>query len=173
MSHNPTLSLLSKATQWLARTNIALFSLALYAIILAQRFLIHLFNDVIGIPDIKYREKLMNSNYNVTFDLVLDTLLFAPILERLVSQSLFFNIYNRIKINRWVIIALSSITFGLIHNYSLVYMISTAFSGAIFMFLHIERAQAKNKPLASTIIAHSFINSTAIIAAPITQYVKN
>jgi|GEM_PF-1239838 len=163
---------IKKGANWLAKSNIFLYSIVLAIVCFTVKGLISLFREVLKIPDIQFREPLVNENFNVTIDLLVDVLIFAPILETLVYQTLFFLIYRRFKIKRWIIVLISGIVFGASHNYSLFYMIGTAPIGFIFMYMYILRAEINNKPLVSTIIAHATLNLIVTIAVLITHFYK-
>jgi hypothetical protein len=166
------LAQIKKGANWLAKTNIFLYSIVLPIVCFTVKFLVHLFKDILKIPDIQFKEELINENFEVTVDLLVDVLILAPILETLVYQTLFFLIYRRFKIKRWIIVLISGIVFGAVHDYPLFYMIGTAPIGFIFMYMYILRAEMNNKPLASTIIAHASINLVVTIAVLITHFYK-
>jgi len=166
------LSQIKKSANWLAKSNIFLYSIVLPIVNFTVNGLIYLFKYVLKIPDIEFREQLVNENFEVTASLLVNALILAPILETLVFQTLFFSILRRFKIKIWIIALISGVAFGAFHNYSLFYMIGTAPIGFIFMYMYILRAEINNKPLTSTIIAHASINLVAIIATLITHFYK-
>ena len=163
---------IKRGANWLAKANIFLYSVVLAPIYFTVQGLIALFKDVLKIPDIEFREQLINENFKVTFDLALDALILAPILETLVFQTLFFSIFKKFKMKAWIIALISGIAFGAFHNYSIFYMISTVPIGFIFMYMYVLRAEIDNKPFASTMIAHSTINLIVIIITLITHFYK-
>ena len=166
------LSQIKKGANWLAKSNIFLYSIVLSIVYFTVKGLISLFREVLKIPDIQFRERLVNENFDVTVDMLVNALVLAPIFETLVFQTLFFSILRRFKIKRWIIAFISGIAFGTFHNYSLFYMIGTAPVGFIFTYMYILRAEIDNKPLASTIIAHATINLVVTIAVLITHFYK-
>ena len=169
---NKAINQIKKGANWLAKTNIFLYSIILVPIFFAVKGSIALFKDILKIPDIEFQERPINENFNVTIDLIFDTLILAPIVETLLFQALFFSIFKKFKMKRWIIVLISGIAFGTIHNYSLFYMIGTVPIGFIFMYMYILRAEMDNKPFASTMIAHSTINLIVIIITLITHFYK-
>ena len=169
---NKAINQIKKGANWLAKTNIFLYSIILAPIYFTVQGLIALFKDVLKIPDIEFREQLINESFEVTFNLALNALIFAPILETLLFQTLFFSIFKKFKMKAWIIALISGIAFGAFHNYSLFYMISTVPIGFIFMYMYVLRAEINNKPFVSTMVAHATMNLIVIIAALITHFYK-
>ncbi|MCL2727442.1 MAG: CPBP family intramembrane metalloprotease [Bacteroidales bacterium] len=166
------LSQIKKSANWLAKSNIFLYSIVLSIVYFTIKGLISLFREILKIPDIEFRERLVNENFEVTVYLLVDALILVPIIETLVFQTLVFSILRRFKIKKWVIALIAGIAFGAFHNYSLFYMIGTAPIGFIFMYMYILRAEIDNKPLISTIIAHASINLVVTIAVLVTHFYK-
>ncbi len=163
---------INKLIVWLSRTNIFLYSISLWGISFCTRGTIRIVQYIFNIPDIEFHEKLTNQNFEVNLDLLFNTLLFAPIFETLIFQTFFFLAFKYLRINKTIIIILSASVFSVIHDYSLIYMIDTAFIGAMFMYGYMLRAKADKKPFLSTAVAHGTINLTAIIATLITHFYK-
>ena len=163
---------LKKGANWLAKSNIFLYSIVLSLVFFIVKGLVYLIKDIFKIPDIQFREQLVNENFEVTVNLIINTLIFAPILETLAFQTLFFSIFRRFKMKGWIIALISGIAFGAFHNYSLFYMISTAPIGFIFTYMYVLRAKIDNKPLVSTMIAHFTINLIITIITLITHFYK-
>ena len=167
-----TITQIKKGAHWLAKSNIFLYSIGLSIVYFIVKGLMSLFKDVLKIPDIQFRKQLIDENFDVTVDLIVNALILAPILETLVFQTLFFSIFRRFKMKGWIIALLSGIAFGAFHNYSLFYIIGTAPIGFIFTYMYVLRAEIDNKPLVSTMIAHFTINLIVIIATFITHFYK-
>lgn len=161
-----------KVFKKIAKTNIPLFSLFLSIIYFIIKLLFNIIKELFKIPDTSFREKLIDENFSVIINLLLDTLIIAPIVETLIFQALFYKIYQKAKINKWIIMAISSIAFGLFHYYSLFYILSTTVAGFIFVYMYFLRAEINNKPLLSTICAHFTINLIVIINVMIAHYHK-
>jgi hypothetical protein len=94
--------------------------------------------------DIEYFEK--NTSLVTIFFM---SVFIGPLLETFVFQWLIYSIFSWIKTNRqFYIYTISSILFGLVHNYNIFTVIDALFAGLIFIhFFHINY---KNS-------AHSFI----------------
>lgn len=163
---------MKKIISYLAKSNILIYSISISIIIFIVRGLVSVCKDIFSISDPQFRERLINENFQVTVDLLLDTLVLAPIFETLLFQTLFFAIFKRIKTRYWIISIISGIAFGLFHNYSVFYMINTFLIGFIFMYMYLLRAEINNKPFISTIMAHFTVNLIVIIATLITHFSK-
>ena len=161
---------MKKYIEWLTNTNILLFSFVLCIISLFLKTLVFSFRYIFNIQDISFRERLITQNFKISIGTIIDTVIIAPVLETLVFQSLFFIIMKRFNINKWIIILISSISFGVYHNYSIFYMINTSLIGFVFIYMYIQRANAEKKPALSIIVAHSMINLIIIITTFITHY---
>jgi hypothetical protein len=157
---------------WVAKTNIFYFSVILCTLNYAIKITVHTLKYIFQIPDIQFYDKPINDNFNISFDLIVDSLILAPILETLIYQTFFYFIYKRLKLTKWVIVILSAVVFGMNHNYSLFYMLNASFIGCIFMCFYVLRDKYTNKPYLSTVIAHAAINFTVLIAVVITHYIK-
>jgi len=163
---------MKRFTEWLAESNIVLYSITLSIIIYLIKGLVYVFKDIIEIQDIQFREELVNESFEVTINLIVNVLILAPLLETLVFQVLFFSVLKKFKINKWIIVMISGLAFGAFHYYSVFYIIQTSLVGFIFMYMYILRAEVENKPFLSTVIAHSTVNLIVTIAVLITHFYK-
>ncbi|MCE5206223.1 MAG: CPBP family intramembrane metalloprotease [Porphyromonadaceae bacterium] len=103
-------------------------------------------------------------------DLLIDTLVIAPLLETLVFQTLFYLFFKHVNINRWIIITLSAVAFGCYHNYSVFLMINTFLIGLIFMYMYLKRAEINNSPYISTVSAHFTSNFFVTLHIFVTRF---
>lgn len=163
---------MGRIINWMVQSNIFAYSLAICAISFCFRGTVHIVKTVLSIPDMHFRERLVTENFAIHVDLVLDTLIIAPVIETLVFQTLFFAIYKRFKIKRELIVLSSGLAFGFLHNYSIFYIINAAIIGFIFMYFYILRSEADEKPFISNVLAHSLSNAIVIIAVLLTRYFK-
>lgn len=154
---------------WLSKTGIFFFSIIHCCFFFAVKILFGAIKNIFSLPEIKIREKLINSDLKINFDIVVDALILAPIFETLLFQSLFYFAYNRFKWNKWFIVSISGVVFGIYHNYSLWYIITTILIGMAFMFMYIKRAEVNNKPYLSTAVAHFTINLAVILSATLVR----
>lgn len=60
-------------------------------------------DHLLKVPDIQFREKLVNENFEISIDLLVDTLFIAPLLGTFIFQYLFFFIFTKFNVNRWVL----------------------------------------------------------------------
>lgn len=157
----------------LAKANLFIYSLSLCAIIYLIRIFLFIIKRVFLIPDIEFRERIVNENLTITVDLIIDTLIIAPLVETLVFQTLFFYFFKKFNIHKWIIVLLSAIAFGAYHNYSIFYMIHTGITGFVFMYMYIVRAEMDNKPFLSTATAHFTLNLTITIIIIVAHLFKN
>ena len=160
---------IKKIIHWISKSNIFLYSISICIVAFCARLPVHVLKYIFNIPDIQFRERIADENTKITIDLLLNALILAPILETLVFQTFFYTIFKKIKINKWIIVLVSGISFGAFHNFSIFYMIDTALVGVIFMYFYILRAEYNKKPIASTIIAHATINLFVLIAICISK----
>ena len=156
----------------LAKTNIIIYSIFFWFVSFLSRGIIEVLEITLKIPDIQFRKRIVDESYHVTLDLLINVLVLAPLIETLLFQASFFMLYKRFRINKWVIILLSTIIFGVYHNYSILYIINTAIIGFLFMYFYILRAEYDKKPFISTVVAHMFFNLVAIVIILFKHYSK-
>lgn len=156
----------------LAKTNVVLYSIFLWVVSFVLRGAVNVIQVIFRIPDVQFRAKPVDENLKITLDLLLNGLILAPLIESLLFQTLFFSLYKRFRINKWVIILLSTVLFGLYHNYSIFYIVNTGIVGFLFMYFYILRAEQENKPFFATVVAHVFFNFAAIVIILFKHYFK-
>lgn len=164
---------LSRWLIWLTQSSLFIYSISVCLISYIIRISVHAIKDIFNIPDIQFRERLINDKFDITVDFIIDALVIAPILETWLFQTLFFWIYKKSKVKKEIIVLVSGLAFGLWHNYSIFYIIDTALIGCFFMYFYILRAEANNKPFYSTFAAHILINIMAVTAMLITRFFMN
>ena len=71
---------------------------------------------------------------------------------------LFYQLYIKLIKNFWVTVFLSGIAFGLIHYYSIFYMINTFLIGTYFMYAYLIRAKYNKQPFVTIMFTHFFFN---------------
>jgi len=108
--------------------------------------------------------KLDFSSYTV-FEIVLETVFLAPIIETIIFQFLFIEIFLylfsklTIKNKKGIIVFLSGILFGVLHLYNISYMISTAIFGWIYGSIYFfYKVNGKINPFLAVLIIHAFDN---------------
>lgn len=94
---------------------------------------------------------------------ILDAMIIGPIIETLVFQKFLYfiaTLFNWFRNDKCRIIILGTLTFGLIHFFTLMYIITTMITGFFFMYLYVIKRH-KNAYW-SVVILHSMINGLAI-----------
>jgi membrane protease YdiL (CAAX protease family) len=90
-----------------------------FAFMFGISIVIGLIYQFIGITDTSVNQEQLNRILEGTlFDqisLVLFAVFFAPIVEEIVFRKAFFGFFRDTKVNRWIIIVLSSFVFGFVH----------------------------------------------------------
>lgn len=103
---------------------------------------------------------------------LLEVVILAPLIETLIFQKWFYNLFSLIDwLNRYkiFIILISAVAFGLIHFYSLSYIIYNFFIGALLMFIYIIKIN--RKPYWTVVILHSLMNLYSIFIDPIEKII--
>jgi len=165
-----TIGITKTLIDWLAKTNIFLYSILITIIIFVIKGLFFGFIKIINVSDIQFRENLIDENLEISVDLIIDTLIIAPLLETLVFQTLFYFFFKHVNINRWIIITLSAVAFGCYHNYSVFLMMNTFLIGLIFMYMYLKRAEINNSPYISTVSAHFTSNLFVTVLIFVTRF---
>ncbi len=155
---------MDKVIDRIAKSNIFLYAIFISVLNLGIKAFVHLVKFIFQIPDVQFNEELVNEKFEISVNLIIDALVIAPIIETLLFQSLFFFAYKHLKINKWIVIIASSLTFSAIHDYSIFYIIDTALIGFVFIFFYILRYEYNKNGYLSTVVAHFMINFFAIIA---------
>lgn len=103
---------------------------------------------------------------------LLEVVILAPLIETLIFQKWFYNLFSLIGwLNRYknFIILISAVAFGLIHFYSLSYIIYNFFIGALLMFTYIIKINKKAYWI--VVILHSLMNLYSIFIDPIEKII--
>ena len=96
--------------------------------------------------------------------------IFAPITETLLFQMLPWFALKRIhtvKRHRIIAVVISGLVFGLLHTYSVMYMISASFIGMIMMWGYIVRL--RKNAFWNIVLFHAFWNALMIVMYFITD----
>lgn len=136
---------------------IPLAYLALFALL----FPVGLLTKWLHISDIIVNPQNMPSNIWLKY---LFAVLAGPILETFLYQALpyyFLSLFQFFRRNVWIIILVSSIGFGLAHDFSTQHCINATFSGFILISTYIIRTKNKD-PFLCTYLLHAFYNFMAI-----------
>lgn len=128
------------------------------------KVIVYLPFKILQLDDIQFREELINSEQpTLTVTILISALILAPIVETALFQTFIYKLTKWLHLNNITIVLISSICFSLIHNFSLLYMISTFFTGSILMYAYILRSEYNNKPYWSVTLAHSTLNAFALL----------
>lgn len=149
------------------------YGLFALVITLTMRFTVHLFAFLFNYEDVKFNDALFGTNLSISIELLFNTLIFAPVVETLLFQTLFFYIQQKLKIHTIIIVLLSAISFSAIHDYSVLYIINAFIVGAFFMYSYVLRAENRNNPFWSIAVAHFFMNFFSVLLAILTMIIKS
>ena len=148
----------------IGKANMIRFCLIVLVAVNLTKAIVHLSFKMLRLDDIQFNEPLINLEKPVlTVDLLLGILIFAPIVETALYQTLIFKLTKWCRFNNITIVLISAVCFGLMHYYSLLYMISTFFTGSILMYVYILRSEYNNKPYWSVTLAHFMLNAFALL----------
>jgi hypothetical protein len=106
-----------------------------------------------------------NVNYGSTLEIIetfIDGIILAPLLETLIFQHLIFKLSRFIiknnKLSLILFLTVSSLSFGLSHFSSLVYIVYTVFIGFIFAFFYEVFYLKRSKPYWNVVFLHAMFN---------------
>ena len=94
-------------------------------------------------------------------------IILAPILETFINQHLPFKLMQKwswTKNKYGLYILVSAIVFGLLHTYSLQYMIFAFSGGLILAYMYFFYSKTPGKSFGSTTLIHAIKNSVAVLA---------
>lgn len=154
---------INRLKEILGKANMIRFCLIVLVGVTLIRALVHLLFKILPLDDIQFNEPLIDLKQPIiTVNLLIDTLISAPLLETALFQTLIYKFTKWLHFNNLTIVLISAICFGLRHDYSLLYTISTFFTGSILMYAYILRSEYNNKPYWSVTLAHSTLNAFAL-----------
>jgi len=141
-------------------------TLALYLVAISFNILFNFIKDkdVIWI-------KFPGEEINVII-LFFTTIVVSPLFETFLNQYLPYYLLNKIKYLRersYLILLSSAIIFGLVHFYSLFYIVYAFLIGLILMYGYMVRIRIDNKTFYLITICHSLLNCGIFIL----KYFKN
>lgn len=147
----------------IGKANMIGFCLMVLVGINLTRIIVHLPFDIFGIEDIQWSEQPLATpeKPDLTAGMLILALVIAPILETAFFQTLIYKLSKWLHFNHITTVLISAVCFGLMHTYSLFYMISTFFTGIIFMYVYIIRSEYNNRPYWSVTLAHFTLNAFA------------
>jgi len=132
-----------------------------YLVLFALLFPVGLLTKWLHISDIIVNSQNMPSDIWLKY---LFAVLAGPILETFLYQVLpyyFLSLFQFFRRNVWIIILVSSIGFGLAHDFSTQHSINATFTGFILMSTYIIRTKNKDSFLC-TYLLHAFYNFMAV-----------
>ncbi len=152
----------TKANAWFNRiidrlTTVAIPYLILFSL-LANSFVGGLFSIVL-FPESTEGPKFDSSKADFLLVVIL-----APIIETLILQSwLIKKILKNTNNSKLAAFMVSAIVFGLLHNYSVPYIMKGTLAGMIYALLYLTIANKKRDPLPYVVLTHSLNNLIAFI----------
>ena len=148
----------------IGKANMIQFCLIVLVAVNLTKAIVHLLFKILRMDDIRFSEPLINLKQpSISVDLLIGALIFAPIVETALYQTFIYKFTKWLNFNNITIVLISSVCFSLGHRYSLLYMISTFFTGSILMYTYILKAEYHNKPYWSMTLAHSTVNAFALL----------
>ena len=106
------------------------------------------------------------------YEQILLAVIIGPLIETLLSQKLVYKLLSLIKFlkqHKILILILGALFFGILHFYSLSYIVYNVFMGFLFMYAYIVRIN-KN-PYWTVVALHGLTNLFAIFIDPIEKIV--
>lgn len=160
-----TISLrIQKINLWLNNLNRITYVLIIALLLLSFAFIFNSFLDLIKQKDIIIF-KSQNDEKSIIF-LFLTTIIIAPIVETFLGQSLPYFLLRKVKYFRernLLVLLTSSFFFGVLHFYSIFYIVYAFFLGLILMFGYMVRIINDNKTFLLITICHSLLNLAIFI----------
>ena len=132
-----------------------------YLVLCSLLWPVGLLSDWLHISDKIVNSQNMPSNIGLNY---LFVVLAGPFIETFIFQALpfyFLRLFQFFRRNVWIIILVSSIGFGLAHDFSTQSIIHGTLVGFIFISTYITRTKNKD-PFLCTYLLHAFYNFMAI-----------
>lgn len=105
---------------------------------------------------------------------ILEAVILGPIIETLITQKWLYQLLSLIgwlKRHKIVIIFISAVIFGLLHFFSLSYIVYNFFAGALFMFAYIVKLD--KSPYWTVVVLHGLMNLFSILIDPVEKIIFN
>ncbi|MGL4333041.1 MAG: CPBP family glutamic-type intramembrane protease [Bacteroidales bacterium] len=154
-------SKISKINQFVREGNIFIIGIV-YLLVSKLINLIFIKLEDLGVPNVQFHETI--DKYSFTFDEQLFiAVVFGPFFETVIYQFLPFVILSRIsylKKNYVFILLISSLLFGLTHNYSVHHAVYSTMVGFFYMYLYIMHTG--KHPFYTVFILHAVSNLVSI-----------
>jgi membrane protease YdiL (CAAX protease family) len=102
------------------------------------------------------------------YEQILQAVILGPLIETLICQKLVYKLLSLIKYlkrRKFFIMLIGALIFGLLHFYSLLYIIYNVFTGFLFMYAYIVKLH--KKPYWTVVTLHGLMNLFAIFMDPI------
>lgn len=97
------------------------------------------------------------SSDNHIFDYFM-VLILGPLIETILYFMIPFWLQQKLKFNNTWVILLSSLSFGLSHSYSLLYMLDATLSGVLWAFSFILSRQRQENAFVNLVLIHFYTN---------------
>jgi hypothetical protein len=114
-------------------------------------------------------ETLMTQSYLTQ---ILEAVIIGPLIETFIFQKVAYTCFSYIKWmkqHKMMIVLFGAIIFGIVHCFSLSYIIYNMFTGCLLMFAYIIKLH-KN-PYWFVVILHGLMNLFAIFIDPVEKYI--
>ncbi|KAF5071876.1 CPBP intramembrane metalloprotease [anaerobic digester metagenome] len=157
---------LGNASTFLSDTSSLKFIVITLALTYIIPFVLIIPFKVIGVEDIILSEAPSVSKRGVVMMFLLGVI-FAPIYETILFQVIPYHILKLVPFlnrNKWLIIAISSLLFGVTHWYSVMYIIFAFSVGFVLIYAYAARVEGKPNAYVLIIIVHMLRNLVAFSA---------
>lgn len=144
---------------WFENRSRITFTVILVSLMFLFTLIFHFFLDVIRIRDLTIVNNLVEEKNPVI--LFVSTVILAPVVETYLCQSLPYKLLRKIKYfskRDFSILITSALIFGLLHFYSLLYIIYAIFIGFILMYGYMIRVKSDKNVFLLIVISHSVFN---------------
>lgn len=107
---------------------------------------------------------VFNGDEFTKLNIFIGSVIFGPLIETFIFQFLIIEILLSLKLNKNLILLISTILFSLSHNYNVIYIIAMLFPGLLYSSYYLFLKVEKRKNIFLTIfILHSLSNLIAFI----------
>ncbi len=153
----------ARAGRFMRKAHPIKFTLILTAVLMVLLTILGLPEEFGLIKDIEYATPPISAlNENPVFTIIM-AVIYAPLIETLLFQMLPWFILSKSKLvrrHRIIAVVASALIFGVLHYYSVFYMIATFMIGMVFMWAYIVK-NGKN-PYWNVVLLHAVWNALAI-----------
>jgi uncharacterized protein len=82
----------------------------------------------------------------------------APLLETLINQWACLRLLEKLRVNAFIAILISSLVFAVLHDYSFAYMVTAFFGGVVLSTVFTIERRRRGHPFLATLATHAMKN---------------